>query len=206
MMIELKNASKRYGEKVILDNVSFKFEQKNLYWLTGVNGVGKTTLLNIIIGYEKLDSGHILLPPDIKVQYMYQPPLLFSNLSIYDNMLIKYLSCHDNDRSIDEYKIYFSNILKKLNINNDLDTPINRLSGGEMRRITLSQYMMDIPDIILLDEPTSNIDSQQKKYFYNLIDKLFPSSLKILITHDDVSEKEGIVLELSGGCLCQKTK
>mgnify|MGYP000093228764 FL=1 len=75
-----------------------------------------------------------------------------------------------------------------------------------MRRITLSQYMMDIPDIILLDEPTSNIDSQQKKYFYNLIDKLFPSSLKILITHDDVSEKEGIVLELSGGCLCQKTK
>ena len=206
MMIELKNASKRYGEKVILDNVSFKFEQKNLYWLTGINGVGKTTLLNIIIGYEKLDSGHILLPPDIKVQYMYQQPLLFSNLSIYDNMLIKYLSCHDNDRSIDEYKIYFSNILKKLNINNDLDTPINRLSGGEMRRITLSQYMMDIPDIILLDEPTSNIDSQQKKYFYNLIDKLFPSSLKILITHDDVSEKEVIVLELSGGCLCQKTK
>ena len=52
MMIELKNASKRYGEKVILDNVSFKFEQKNLYWLTGINGVGKTTLLNIIIGYE----------------------------------------------------------------------------------------------------------------------------------------------------------
>ena len=93
MMIELKNASKRYGEKVILDNVSFKFEQKNLYWLTGINGVGKTTLLNIIIGYEKLDSGHILLPPDIKVQYMYQQPLLFSNLSIYDNMLIKYLSC-----------------------------------------------------------------------------------------------------------------
>lgn len=175
MMIELKNASKRYGEKVILDNVSFKFEQKNLYWLTGINGVGKTTLLNIIIGYEKLDSGHILLPPDIKVQYMYQQPLLFSNLSIYDNMLIKYLSCHDNDRSIDEYKIYFSNILKKLNINNDLDTPINRLSGGEMRRITLSQYMMDIPDIILLDEPTSNIDS------FLCFSLTFPSKLSILL-------------------------
>ena len=68
MMIELKNASKRYGEKVILDNVSFKFEQKNLYWLTGINGVGKTTLLNIIIGNEKLDYGHILLHPDINVQ------------------------------------------------------------------------------------------------------------------------------------------
>ena len=55
MMIELKNASKRYGEKVILDNVSFKFEQKNLYWLTGINGVGKTTLLNMM--YDYLLSG-----------------------------------------------------------------------------------------------------------------------------------------------------
>lgn len=206
MTIELKNVSKRYGKKVILDNVSFTFESQKMYWLTGINGVGKTTLLNMIMGYEKPDSGNISILPNTKVQYMYQQPLLFSNLSIYDNMLIKYLSYHDDDKSIDEYMQYFSNILGKLNINNDLETPINRLSGGEMRRITLSQYMMDIPDVILLDEPTSNIDSQQKKYIYNSIDKLFPTSLKILITHDDVIDTEGIVLELSGGQICQKIK
>ena len=141
MMIELKNASKRYGEKVILDNVSFKFEQKNLYWLTGINGVGKTTLLKILIGELKADEGSVYLTDSYS--YISQ---LDEECKVCDNSKIKKIFNVPN-----EYEEY--------------------LSGGEKMKMRVVGALQENTSLIIADEPTSNLDSESIKKLDDMFKK-----------------------------------
>ena len=208
-MIKLKNVNKSFGNNVILDNLTFHFERGQCYYLKGVSGVGKTTLLNIIYGYEKVDNGDVEVNSKL-IEYMFQEPLIFSNLSIDNNLKIKYLKNYEQ-RYINKRNIFDNNLekafkdaLNKVNLNISLNIMANTLSGGECQRLQLAQYILSEPDILLLDEPACKLDIENRHNIYKLINEVFTNTTRIIITHDEeIMNEYAIKLELRGGRLCE---
>lgn len=193
-MIYLKGVSKKFNNKVILDNVYFEFNGTIPYLITGESGAGKTTILNIISNYIELDSGE-LLKDTTSLEYLFQDELLFLDLTVKENIYIKY--CAKNKVSTNNDS-YFMDILKRLRIDDKADDYVKNLSGGERQRVQLAQVLLFKPDVILMDEPTAKLDRKNKKLLTSLIIKNFNTAIKIIVTHDDVemySEKHVLVLE-----------
>lgn len=199
-MIELVNVSKKYGERYIFHDLNFVFEDSQCYFLKGVSGAGKTTLLNMIYGYEIADSGSIYFGrKNFSIEYMFQEPLLFRNLSIRENLIIKY-DALNKERRMDES--VFRDALKRVALNAELDSIVNTLSGGEMQRLQLAQYILSDPDILLLDEPVCKLNYELRKKIYSLIHEIFSDKLVIIVTHEEeLQQEEGIYLEMRDGKL-----
>lgn len=186
-MIILENINKHIENKKIFTNLNFQFNDFTNYLIKGDSGVGKTTLLNIIAGYTNIDSGNIHFSKNQnKVAYLFQDILLYSNLSVKQNLFIKFLSINNNSNLEDFTKCY-KEILHFFKIENLLDNKICTLSGGEKRRVELAQIFIDNPSILLLDEPTSSLDKKNKINIINIIDTLFPNIIKVVVSHDEES-------------------
>ena len=198
-MVNIRNVYKTYDNNIVLNDLSYDFEDKETYYIRGLSGAGKTTLINIIYGYEKPDKGIIDLNNSI-IEYMLQEPLVFSNLTVKENMVLKKSAkkgelCLEDDiyrKALD--KVYLSHI--------SLDKKVSTLSGGELQRLQLAQYMLTNPDVIILDEPACKLDKEHRLMIYQLINDIFCNAIKIVITHDEEAlEVEGIKLELKEGKL-----
>ena len=199
-MISINNISKSYDGHLVLNNLSYKFEDYNTYYIKGLSGVGKTTLMNIIYGYEKQDNGSIDNNNN-NIEYMLQEPMVFSNLSVRDNFIIK-LSGKSGKLNFDDN--FYKSALTKVDLHISLDKKVGTLSGGELQRFQLAEYMLIHPDVIILDEPACKLDRAHRLKIYDLIDVIFKDSIKIIITHDEeVMELEGIILEMREENLCE---
>lgn len=206
--IKFGNLSKSFGEKLILDNVNIEFCHNKTYLIIGESGVGKTTLLNIIAGYEEFDSGEIAKDENLKIEYLFQEDMLFSNLTVYENMYIKYcaktVTLHDKE---DEYvqRTYhdkFEDILNKFNMYDYLERKVSLLSGGEKQRVQLSNILLTNPDIILMDEPVSKLDKSNKLAVLEKINEVFEYKTIIIVDHNNKSLYENAtILILVGGKL-----
>lgn len=181
--MELINISKKFNDKQILNNINFKFD-KNFYLITGESGIGKTTLLNIIGGYLNADTGSIKYDSKLNIEYLFQEELLFSNLTVKENMLIKYLATEKNN--LNNFEAICTNILLKLKVENLWDEKINKLSGGEKQRIQLANILIRDPDIILMDEPISKLDKENRSDVINLIMDIFKNKIVIIISHNEI--------------------
>lgn len=181
--MELINISKKFNHKQILNNINFKFNT-GFYLITGESGIGKTTLLNIISGYLKADTGKIKYNSKINMEYLFQEDLLFSNLTVKENMLIKYIANEKND--LNNFEEVCTSILLKLKIKNLWNEKINRLSGGEKQRIQLANILIKNPDIILMDEPISKLDKKNRYDVINLIKDIFKNKIVIIISHNEI--------------------
>jgi len=177
--IVLKNISKSFGMKTVLNEINFTFEAGKFYVLRGESGCGKTTLLNIIAGYYMPDSGEII--SEANIEYLFQDELLFTNLTVKENMLIKLYSRPNASEPDDSLLI---NILEKLNIPDLLNCKIAFLSGGERQRIELANILLSNPDVVLLDEPTAKLDAENKKNSLDLITSAFSGKTLIASSHE----------------------
>lgn len=182
-ILKLCNISKRFNGRKILNNINFEFDN-NIYVISGQSGIGKTTLLNIIAGYLNVDTGEILKKDTSRIEYLFQEDLLFSNLTVKENMFIKYSS--DNCVEKDTVITLFKNILSKLKIEHLLNEKISMLSGGEKQRVQLANILIRDPDIILMDEPISKLDGNSRKDVIDLISNIFSDKTVIMISHDDI--------------------
>lgn len=155
-ILELKNINKRFGEKVLLDNFSYQFQRGEKVGIIGKNGVGKSTLLNIIQGLEKYDSGEIEVGETIKFGYFSQKGLDFKE----DKRVIDFM------KDIAEYyplangkSISASQFLRMFLFNDQTQyTLISNLSGGEKRRLYLISILFQNPNFLIFDEPTNDLD------------------------------------------------
>lgn len=161
MEIKIENLEKYYGERKILDIKNLTIEKSRITGITGPNGCGKTTLLNIVAGLDKAYRGEITyngvkLNRQIidNMTIVFQKPYLFKR-SVYDN--ISY-PLKVRGKSKEEAKELVLNIIKNLEIEGLMNKKAHLLSGGESQKVALARALIFKPQLLLLDEPTSNID------------------------------------------------
>lgn len=177
--IVLNGVTKIYDDRVVIDSVDYGFESGERYIIDGESGCGKTTLLNMIAGYVSCDKGNIEV--NSKIAYLFQDELLFSNLTVKENLLIRWCALKEN---IQDFGEQIKDVLTKLKIENLLDKKVNMLSGGERQRVQLSSMLLVDPDIVLMDEPTVKLDEENKAEIIKLISEAFKNKTLIIVTHE----------------------
>ncbi len=188
-MIEVKNLSKSYFEKLAVDNISFSIEEGEIVGLLGPNGAGKSTIMNIITGYisssqgtVSIDGNDILEKPIAarsKIGYLPEIPPL------YQDMTVKaYLDFVFDLKKVKLPKReHIEEVCKLTQISDVYDRIIKRLSKGYRQRIGVAQAILGFPPLVILDEPSVGLDPRQIIEMRNLIKKLGENHTVILSSH-----------------------
>ncbi|MCB9221961.1 MAG: ABC transporter ATP-binding protein [Candidatus Kapaibacterium sp.] len=192
--LEVKNIVKSYGKLNVLKNISFEMGAKNRLALIGKSGSGKTTMLRIIAGLEIPDSGKIeiegttvtsennfIKPEKRNIGYVFQNHSLFPHLDVYSNIAFG-IEKKNKSEKLEIIKSYLS----MLGLEDKLYSYPHQLSGGEKQRIAIIRTLASKPNLLLLDEPFSNLDKNTKEKLkvdlkQILIKEQIPT---IMITHD----------------------
>jgi len=191
MRLSIKNLTKSFDSKKIFDNFSYVFPECGIVAVSGESGIGKTTLLRIIAGLDKNYNGEILGGGIGKVSFAFQEHRLFQELSAIDNVIYAIA-----DKPTSATASSAVNILKRLGFSkDDMLLKPSELSGGMKQRVSLARAFLSGKDIILLDEPTKELDHDLISSVRQIISEISATCLIIMVTHDDY-EKNVLASEL----------
>lgn len=197
MMIEIKHLSKRFGKRVIYEDLNISFPNKGVVAIVGESGSGKTTLLNAIAGLDFDYKGEILIDctnlkalsenqlSDYRIHnigYVFQNFNLLNVESAETNAFIPYESITNSKSKIKRRKL--NEIFSLLGISKLKKQDINKLSGGEKQRVAIARALINSPKLILCDEPTGALDESNSTQIYDILRKISSNSLIIISTHD----------------------
>lgn len=204
-VIEVKGLSKSIGDLELFSDISFTIEEGKKVGLIAKNGIGKTTLLNILAGIESKDSGEVNFLPDRKVGYLpqditFDPSLtIISALFKTDNPVLKLIREYElaveaeNYKEIEklslkldnlkawDYEVRIKQLLAQLNINN-LQQKIAELSGGQRKRVAIASVLIEEPEVLILDEPTNHLDLKVISWLEDYLKRARISLF--MVTHD----------------------
>ena len=190
--VELKNVTKIYDKKVIIDNVDLTINDKEFLVLVGSSGCGKSTILRMIAGLEDITKGEIFIddkcvnnihPKDRDIAFVFQNYALYPHMSVYENMAFPLKMRKLSKKEIDDKVKEAAEIL-------DLTELLNRkpkqLSGGQRQRVALGRAIVRNPKVFLMDEPLSNLDAKLRVQMRSEIKKLHQKlqTTFIYVTHD----------------------
>lgn len=192
-MLELKNISKRFGEKQIISNLNLKVPEKQILAIVGPSGGGKTTLLRMLAGLETIDSGDIIyngeeLPLDELEKrnllgFVFQDFQLFPHLTVLENLTLSLIKTKNFTKEDAEKKAI--SLLTRLGLAEHVNAYPYSLSGGQKQRVALARAMMIDPEIIGYDEPTSALDPELRLEVEKLILQNRELGMtQIVVTHD----------------------
>lgn len=195
-VINLQNASKSFKKKHVIKPTTLEIEEKKIYGLLGPSGCGKTTLIKLIVGMLKADSGEIVVlgkqVPNAsllrEIGYMAQSDALYTALTGEQNLefFAKLFGFSKSERK--ERIQYAANIVQ---LTEDLKVPVSSYSGGMKRRLSLAIALIQNPKILILDEPTVGIDPLLKRSIWNELERLKDEEDKtIVITTHIMDEAE----------------
>ncbi|MBR2283667.1 MAG: ABC transporter ATP-binding protein [Ruminococcus sp.] len=192
MYIELKNINKTYGDFKASDNVSFGIEKGKLIGLLGPSGSGKTTILRMIAGLEKPDSGEIIIDGKVVndipaskrgIGFVFQSYALFRYMTVYDNVAFG-LKIQKADKSETDSKV--RELIKLVGLEGFEKRYPSQLSGGQRQRVAFARALAPNPQVLLLDEPFAAIDAKVRQelrsWLKEMIQQLGVTS--IFVTHD----------------------
>ena len=207
-MVELKNVNKSLSKKLILDNISYKFEYGKVYGLCGTNGSGKTMLLRAVCGLIIPDSGEIVIDGKVLHKDISFPPSV--GIVIENMTLLPGYNAFDNLKLISQIKKAASdddikNAINRVGLKSDLK--VRKFSLGMKQRLNIAQAVFEKPKIILLDEPTNALDDSGVKLVYDIIkEEKERGALIIVATHheEDLREMCDVILKVSEGRLYEK--
>ena len=173
-LLDIQNVRKRFGERVLFEDISFSIGEGQRVGLIAQNGTGKTTLLSMLTGDESCDSGAIIYRNGIKVGYLRQEPKFPEGASVLE-------ACFHGVDFDDDAQLKAKQILTQLRIK-DLNQPISQLSGGQQKRVALAQALISNPDLLILDEPTNHLDLEMVVWLEGFLSRGNRSLL--MVTHD----------------------
>ena len=200
--LEIKNISKTYNKKKVVNNVSIKLNRGESVALLGPNGAGKTTLFYMITGLIGSDGGSILLDKNeisefpmyrrskLGIGYLPQESSVFRGLNVEENILAILQKSLKTD---DEIKKTLEKLLSDFGIEHVRNSPSLSLSGGERRRLEIARCMAAKPNFVLLDEPLAGIDPIAIQDIKSLIHSLKSKNIGVLITDHNVKSTLEIV-------------
>ncbi|MDY4156044.1 MAG: ABC transporter ATP-binding protein [Bacilli bacterium] len=204
-IIKIDNLTKTYGSLKAVDDLSFEIRKGELFAFLGVNGAGKSTTINIICGQLKKDEGTVIIDElnlddnlakiKKKIGVVFQASILDPQLTVKDNLEIK-ASLYGLSRK--EIKSRVNELAEILDFKSYLNRPLAKLSGGQKRRIDIARALLNKPDILILDEPTTGLDPQTRKMIWAVITKLRKENnmTVLLTTHymEEASEADYVVI------------
>ena len=176
-LLTIKDMCKAYTDKVLFDHVDFSINENEKIGVIGINGTGKSTLLKIAAGLDTPDEGSVVKGSNVHVRYLPQNPEFAEGSTIYE-YVIKANTTHGNEWMIEgEAKT----ILGKLGFT-EYDTVVDKLSGGERKRVALAGALLSRADILILDEPTNHLDRWMTQWLENYL-MAYKGAL-LMVTHD----------------------
>src|SRR4028119_1234899 len=181
-VIELENVSKSYGDRILIKNFTYEFSANDRVGIIGSNGAGKSTLMDIITGRIQPDSGRVEIGSTIHIGYFDQHSEDLTPNE--DQRVIEYLkSVAELVQTADGEIITASQMLEKfLFPPNQQYSPISKLSGGEKRRLFLLKVLMSAPNVLILDEPTNDLDVQTLAVLEDYLEDF--NGCVIVVSHD----------------------
>ena len=192
-MLELKNISKKFKDRQILSDFNLTVEENKILAIVGPSGGGKTTLLRMLAGLEKIDSGEIIyngeslsideLEKRNLLGFVFQDFQLFPHLTVLENLVLSPIKTMNMEKNDAEKKAI--ELLEKLGLEKQINNYPTSLSGGQKQRVALARAMMINPKIIGYDEPTSALDPELRLEVEKLILKNRELGItQIVVTHD----------------------
>lgn len=215
-MIEVKNIHKSFGDLEVLKGVNLQVKKGEIVAIVGKSGAGKTTLLQIIGTLDRPTSGKVLIEgTDVfqmkdrelaafrnkHVGFIFQFHQLLPEFTALENVCIPAMIAREKEA---EYTARAEKLLRELGLGDRMDHKPNELSGGEKQRVAAARALMMHPTIILADEPTGSLDTQNKKELSDLLLKLRKEygQTILLVTHDkDLAGMADRVIEIVDGVI-----
>ena len=191
-MIKANNLSKSFNGNRIFSGININLEKSKVLGVVGNNGSGKTTLLKIVAGIINSDTGEINLNENVKLDFLGHENMLYQNFSISEN--IDFFSNISGFRISSESQ---NEIEKALGLKNILGKKISDLSYGQRKKASMLRSLMSDPELLILDEPFSNLDSDSTDSFISILKTLKESGKSIIIS----SNRKDIVGSVSDNLL-----
>ena len=204
-LLQVENLSKSYGYDLLFGDISFGIDEGDKVGLIAKNGMGKTTLLNLLAGVESPDSGTIIYRNDLRIGYLPQIPSFEGAKTVievclegddpssravraYEHAVVsgdndamtRAIEAMDNSHAWD-YEELFKQILTQLKID-DIHQPVKELSGGQIKRVALAKILINEPQFLILDEPTNHLDIDMIEWLENYLRR--STMTLLMVTHD----------------------
>ena len=203
--LDVQDLTKRIGDLVLFENISFSIAEGQYVGLIARNGAGKSTLLNILMGKDDYESGQIIFRRDLRIGYLEQLPEFPAEMSVLDAcfwkagelsaLISRYERCLEEQgnpglaelieemeaREAWDYEQKAKQILSKLDIVDFLQ-PIGTLSGGQLKRVALANALLSEPDLLILDEPTNHLDLEMIEWLETFLQR--SNKALLMVTHD----------------------
>lgn len=211
-ILKVEHLCKKIGKKVILKDISFSLDEKDIMAFIGPNGAGKTTTIKCILGLQKISSGNVFINGyDIKKDFVkaiknvgaiIEEPDLYMYLSGYDNLkLIARMYKH-----VDTSDIY--RVVELVGLESRIHDKVSKYSLGMRQRLGIAASLLHTPNLLILDEPTNGLDPEGIKDLRVMLKRLAKSGVAILISSHNLSELESFctrVCIISDGKILEET-
>lgn len=194
IIVDIKNLAKTFDDNRLFDHLNITIEEHQMVAICGKSGSGKSTLINMIGGLESYDDGMIsIFGKNMKeyrshdkrklykekLGFLFQNYALIENETVKENMIIpiRHLTKSQQQEEIQK-------VLEKVGLLDKMDSKVYTLSGGEQQRVALARLLLKPCELILADEPTGNLDEENKEIVFGILRNLTKEKTVIIVTHD----------------------
>ena len=185
MLIQTKNLTKKYRQKTVVDHLNITIPKGSLVAYIGTNGAGKSTTIKMLTGLLKPNQGQVILAPDLKIGIVFQDSVLDPELTVQANLQHRAGLYHNLDKE------WFTRLLELTELTDLLHQKYGTLSGGQRRRVDIARALLNRPELLFLDEPTTGLDIQTRRMIWDLLRRLKKEqNLTIFLTTHYLEEAE----------------
>lgn len=176
--LQIEKLTKSFGDRILFEDITLGVYQGDKIGIVARNGDGKSTFLNILCGREDYDSGNVVYRNGLRVGYLEQQPPMPAGMSALD-----YVTPAPRPGREDEWNgpDMARQMLTQFRIS-DVDMPVDKLSGGQAKRVALAKVLLDEPDMLILDEPTNHLDVEMIEWLENYLTR--SKTTLLMVTHD----------------------